>query len=106
MRKICILVLSCYLIFAISGCGRSSQAEAINIVQKLGDFKEIVQILTVSGPLFSVNVTVDESSLKQEKLSDMVCRHVIVYRTKNQKIRVATVDNARPPEITGLSEES
>lgn len=120
MKKI--VAVFCVVSLLVLGCSKqyyegSSREEAVSVVQSLDDFKEIVQTLKMidhdlTGDLMDddeiyARLTVPE--LEQlntlNKRSQIAARHVVIYRTKADGFRIATLSSSRPPELTGLSKE-
>jgi|GEM_PF-1204051 len=102
-----VFVLALISILA-SGCGTASTVEAMAVVAKLNDFKEIVQVIEISGNWYSSNVTIDASNPEIQKHAgsgDIWCSHIIVYRTKTNTLRIASISANRPPNVTSLSQD-
>ena len=89
----------------LAGCGGfSSTDEATAAVQRFQDCKEVVQVISVSGPFYSRNITVD-TSIPALTGKEGAFSHVVVYRTKSNGLKIATLDGQRPPQTIMLSQE-
>lgn len=104
VKKTSVLV---FLVFLLVGCG-ASRVEVIDVVQHIPTFKEIIQIMDVSGPCGTwavVDTAYPELQKKDSNNAEMLCEHIVVFRTISGGVRIVTLSNSRPPEIMGLSQE-
>lgn len=103
-----LIVVGLTLLLSLAGCGRASKEESIFRVQQLSDFKEIIQTMELSGPLYT-SVTLDHASPEFHRPAQaentMYSTKIILYKTKTDGFRVAILCSERPPRLNGLSEE-
>ena len=94
----------------IAGCANdqaSSMEEAKYVVLKLPDFKEFIQYLSVraiGGPILDpTDPQINQSDPELAKKGTIFI-HEIIYKTKEDKIKLVLMDDNRPPAIIATIE--
>ena len=113
MRTIASFLFFLILVLFVTGCSNhqdSSLEEAQASIQRLEDFGELVEILNIRSGI-TVGLNPDDPYLLgsypalEGSASDSRVVWVAVYKTKDESFKIVTLDDTRPPKVSGISKE-